>query len=690
MQYPLMFSEGKIGNVTIKNRVVMPPMEVGVGKTDGTPGEQMISYYEARAKGGVGLIITETTRVNEKHGALAPGQLALSSDRHIEPFRKMVDRVHKHGTKIFVQLHHPGRQTLSLLVAFWQMSQVMGRIAPPYWKVFFNVAKLGDKIEKTGLLPSVVSASDIPCRMEKQKTRALTKKEIKELVGQFASAARRAKEAGADGVELHAAHGYLIQQFLSPYTNRRTDEYGGSFENRMRFITEIYHAVRGQCGKDFPVIVRLSVDEFYRMIGEENQGIELDEGVKIAKYLENLGVDGIDVSSASYETMNYWLEPTTFEPGWRKHLAKAVKDNVHIPVLAANMIRSPEQAEKQLEEGCQDFVNLGRPLICDPEWVNKAQSGREDEIKRCLNCLFCMESLFKNSLDGKCAQCSVNPRFGREFEIPEELPKDGYGRTVVVVGAGAAGLMAAETLSRRGFKVIVLEKNAYVGGQLQLADKPPHKEKIGWCYTDLEKSAVRNGAEIRLNTTATVDMIREINPYAVVIATGGEAVKPRIPGYDKPHVYTTTQALDGSAKLTGKRVAVIGSGMTGLETAEKLVEDGNSVFIVEMADEVAPGTYHQQLEDALPKLEKANVEILTSTKLVKINDDSVELEGAKNGMKSEKKADAVVLAVGVRSVNDLVEETRKNFNTVVVGDADKVGRIANATRSAFDAALSLK
>lgn len=690
MQYPHIFSEGKIGNVTLKNRVVLPALETGVGNPDGTPGERMLAYYEARAKGGAGLIITEITRVNERHGATAPGQLAISSDRHIEPLRKLVDRVHKHGTKIFVQLHHPGRQNLSILVAFWEMSQMMGKVTPAYWKLFFKIANYSEAIEKTGLLPPVVAPSAVPCRLEKQKTRALTVKEIHELVDQFAAAARRVQLAGGDGVELHASHGYLIQQFLSPYTNRRTDAYGGSFENRMRFITEIYNAIRHKCGQDFPIIVRLTVDEYYRMIGEPGQGIELEEGVKIAKYLEKLGVDAIDVSSASYETMNYWLEPTTFEPGWRKHLAKAVKENVNIPVLAANMIRSPEQAEKQLADGIQDFVCLGRSLVCDPEWVNKAEQGREDEIKRCVNCLFCMESLLKNSLDGKCAQCSVNPRLGREFEIPEELPKDGQDRVIAIVGAGAAGLTAAEVLGRRGFKPIVFEKNAYVGGQLQLADKPPHKEKIGWCYQDLEKAAVRNGAEIRLNTEATVDMLKELKPYAVVIATGGAAVKPRIPGAEQEHVFTTTEALDGSAKLTGKHVAVIGSGMTGLETAEKLIEDGNTVTIVEMADEIAPGTYHQQIENAMPVLEKANTEFFLGHKLMKINTNSIELENTKNGMKREVAADAVILAVGVRSVNNLVEESRKHFNTVAVGDADKVGRIVNATRSAYDAAVTLR
>ena len=217
-------------------------------------------------------------------------------------------------------------------------------------------------VEKTGLLPPVVAPSPVPCRLQKQKTRALKTAEIKELVREFGAAAKRVQLAGADGVELHGAHGYLIQEFLSPYTNRRTDEYGGSFDNRMRFITEIIAEIRRQCGADFPIIARISVDEFYREIGDPaDEGITLDEGIRIAKRLEECGIDAIDVSSATYETMNYWLEPTSFQTGWRSYLAKTVKQNVSIPVLAANLIRSPEQAEQQLKEGIQDLSALGAP-----------------------------------------------------------------------------------------------------------------------------------------------------------------------------------------------------------------------------------------------------------------------------------------------------------------------------------------
>ena len=237
---------------------------------------------------------------------------------------------------------------------------------------------------------------------------------------------------------MHAAHGYLIQQFLSPYTNQRTDEYGGSFDKRMKFLLDILKGIKAECGKDFPVIVRLSVDECYKEIGREGVGYTLPDGVRMAKIIEKNGADAIDVSSAGYDTYNYWLEPTSFECGWRKYMARAVKDAVKIPVLAANLIRSPEQAESQLEDGTQDFVCLGRPHIADPHWANKVKEGREDEISRCICCLYCMESMQANAYKGTHAQCSVNPKLGHEKET---LKVNGNGRSVLVVGAGPAGLM---------------------------------------------------------------------------------------------------------------------------------------------------------------------------------------------------------------------------------------------------------
>ena len=324
-----------------------------------------------------------------------------------------------------------------------------------------------------------------------QRTRALKKWEIKRLIKQFVDAAVRVQKSGADGVKLHAAHGYLIQQFLSSYSNRRRDEYGGSLDNRMRFMLEMISGIRRECGKDFPLIVRLSVDEFYRKIGQPGQGIELDEGGEMARRLERAGIDAINVSSANYETMNWWLEPMSFEPGWRKHLARAVREAVDIPVIAANLIRSPEQAEAQIAEGIQDFVALGRPLLSDPAWVAKAMEDRAGEITRCISCLWCMESMGKNGMKGLGIECTVNPRLGREQET-SALRRDGAGRVVAVIGAGPAGLKMAEVRGS-GFKPVIFERNGSTAGQLNLATNRPAKTR-STVHPGPGNAAARSGA----------------------------------------------------------------------------------------------------------------------------------------------------------------------------------------------------
>lgn len=691
MKYEKLFTPGKIGNVELKNRIVMPPMMLGFGQFDGTPTEEMMDYYEERAIGGTGLIITEITRVNDFSGASAFAQLAISHDYHIAPLKEMIDRIHRHGTKLFVQLHHPGRQNLGLMMGTVPVSVAMERImGKAYDRMFYKIAPIGKKLMEKDLVLKTVAPSKSPRAYSAESlNREMSVHEIKKIIQQFVDGAVRAKKAGADGVELHAAHGYLIQQFLSPYTNQRTDEYGGSLENRMRFLLEILQGIKNACGKDYPVIVRLTVDECYKEIGREGIGYTLKDGVKMAKMLDEVGVDAIDVSSAGYDTYNYWLEPTSFEPGWRKYMAAAVKKEVSVPVLAANLIRSAKQAEEQLEDGIQDFVSLGRPHIADPHWTNKVKEGREDEIKRCICCLYCMESMQHNAYCGTHGNCSVNPMLGHE---KDRLTKNGNGRTVAIVGAGAAGLTAAEILGKRGFKPIVLEKQAQAGGQLQLANKPPLKDKINWCIEDLVHAAEKNGAEIRYNTVADEKTIADLAPYAVIVATGGLAVKPRsIPGTDLPTVCTTTEILDGSVKLNGKKVAVIGSGMTGLETAEMLCEQKNHVILVEMADTVAPGTWMQHVDDCMPRLKAAGTEIITGHRLSAITPGKIELN--KTGTENLRLVDAdyVVLSLGVRSDNALYESIKDKFSRVyVIGDAEKTGRIADATAAGYKVGKELR
>lgn len=686
----------KIGNCEIKNRIVMSPMLMGFGQLDGCVTEKLMDYYEERAKGGTGLIITEITRVNDKHGAAAFAQLGVSHDYQIDGLKQFAERIHRHGAKLFVQLHHPGRQNVGLAVGTVPLAIACTRVCKSFPKLLFKVAPglgkvlIDKKLTKSSVAPSACE----PSYFAGGRVRALRHGEIKQLVKQFVDGAVRCKKAGVDGVELHGTHGYLIQQFLSPNTNRRKDEYGGSFENRLRFVKEIIDGIRKECG-DYPIIVRLTLDEFYDKIGKPGVGYDFKEGLCYAKAIASFGVDAIDVSSAAYDTFNYWLEPTSFDLGWRKYLAAEVKKNVSIPVLAANLIRTPQQAEQQLQDGVQDFVSLGRPHIADPYFAQKTLEGRENEIKRCICCLNCIESMQENAYMGDHGYCSVNPTVGSEAEIAA-LPSDGNRRTVVIVGAGVAGLTAAEFAGRRGFRPVVLEKEDVIGGQINLASLPPKKEKLAWCVQDMAVNARKYGAEIITGVTADEASIAAYDPYAVIIATGAHAVIPRsIEGSDRENVYTPTQILTGGVKLEGKQIAIIGSGMTGLEVAEYLAQTSNALTIVEMAPTIAPGTWFQHVDDAMTRLE-GHASFLTSKKLISIDESGVNLRSVVHkGKKIKEKgdiehvdADAVVLSLGAKSENSLAKALEGKFERLfVIGDADHVGRISEATAAAYETAV---
>ncbi len=660
--YQNLFSEKKIGTMTVPNRIVMTAMGNHCADADGSISEKNIAFYGARAKGGVGLVITECAIVDSATGKGNLRQITVDDDRYIPGLKALADEIHKYGSKIAVQIYHPGRQGIAAVNG----------------------------------VESMMAPSRTECQCVHQPTHEMTKEEIHDMVEKFASAAKRLQKAGIDAVELHGAHGYLICQFLSPYTNKRTDEYGGSLENRMRFLDEIIDAVRRECGPDYPVIVRFSADEHMEYAGLPEEGIHLEEGVRIARHLEKKGVDALDVSSGNYETMNTAWEPVGFDEGWKISGPEAVKKNVSIPVIGVSVIRRPAYAEQILADGKVDFIGSARAFLADPEWSNKAREGKEKEIRRCISCLYCMESLMGSDMSDVPFGCAVNYEGCREDEVSlASAEKVGEGRTVAVIGAGPAGLEAARVLASRGFKPVVLEKENTVGGQIRLASIPPKKEKTGALIEYLRTEAELLGVEVRLNQTVTLDLLKEINPYAVFIAQGSLPVMLKsIPGIDGAHVHTAAQILKGEVSFTGKNIGVIGSGMTGIETAELLGEQGNTVTVFEMADEIGPGMFFQNLIDVLGRVTAQGTALYPKHRLAEIHETDGRPEAVFDDLASgEKKTyafDEVVVSLGMRANTELADEISRNFERVsVLGDASKAGRIEQAIRTGYEAAMKL-
>lgn len=644
-KYPSLFSPKKIGEIEVKNRIIMPPMGTSLSFSTGELSTNIIEYYKERARGGVGLIVVEISQVDLDTGSAAMNCVRLHSPRCIPRLRRLAEGVHVYGTKIFAQLHHGGSEAPS----------------------FFNEGH------------ELISPSGIKCKTVPDQPRAMTNAEVKEMVQKYVSAAMMLKMAHFDGVEIHGAHGYLVHEFFSEHTNKRTDEYGGSFENRMRFATEIIQGIKKACGPDFPVSIRISSVEGIP------GGFSLDYGIEIAKAMEKAGADLISCSMGTYESFPTALETASFKEGWRVYMATETKKHIDIPVVCVGALRNPDYLEQIIAEEQADFVALGRPLIADPEWPNKAFYGKTKSIRQCITCMTCIYTVTEPGF----VRCAINARAGYEAEDPK-LCKDGNGRKVIVAGGGPAGIEAARICAERGFQVTLFEKTGALGGQLQMAKEAIDQEAMQNFIDYGTYELSRLGVDVRLNTEITAEAIRKENPYAVFVATGAKALIPDIPSEDPTKVITAEDYLAGKEEIGEETIVVVGGGITGCETAALAASRGAKACVIEMMEEYCQDVYYDSRIEIMNNLEKYDVSVKTNCMLTAITKEGIKVKDTITDQETEIKADKVVLALGVKPENTIYYDLRGDFEKLyLLGDAVRQGKIVDAVRAAHVHALEL-
>lgn len=665
----LLFEPISLGSLTVKNRIWMPAMHLNMGVAYEVS-DPMVAFYEARARGGAGLISVGYATVDERSGN--PMCVGAHDDAFIPGLRRLAAAIQDHGALAAVQLNHSGRYNHSFM---------MGGLQP-------------------------VAPSPIASRLTRETPHALTREEIQAIIKAFAAAARRVVEAGYDLVEVLSGTGYLISEFLSPLTNERDDEYGGSLGNRMRFGLEIAAAIRAAIGAAIPLVYRINGNDFMQG-GQRRQELQ-----DYAAALADGGVDGLCVNVGWHEARVPQIV-TSVPRGVFGYLARGIRERVSVPVIASHRINDAATAREMLADGLCDMVAMGRGLIADPELPRKASEGREDDVIHCVACgQGCFDSLFKL----QPVHCLCNPRAGREMEDDDQAAE--YVRSVMVIGGGAAGMSAAIAAHDKGHRVTLVEAAERLGGQLHLAGAPPGREEFLTLVRDLSRQVQLRELRVITGRRADMALVRELAPDQVILATGAEPIRPSLEGVDLPLVVQAWDVLSHRA-LLGRRVVVIGGGAVGVETALFIAEKGtlsgdalkflmvqgaepldsllelatrgsHEVVLIEALGAVGADIGKSTRWTMLQDMKRLGVDARTGTRALAIEPGGVRVEGDA-GLATLIEADHVVLALGARSVTSLLTDLESSgVPTTTCGDAREVATALEAVHSGHKAGSSVQ